>query len=514
MVKISINHCCMKNYIRMSLMTCGVAVISSVVTVTALASAGKHDVVQTGGDQCERGAGKLYTVSSAVTPPTDFTHASENTINGVVSIKSYATSRSNSGMDGYNNPLYEFFFGVPRQRVPRQHQSTPQERQRGLGSGVILSTDGYIVTNNHVIDGADRLEVTLNDNSIYNATVIGTDPTTDVALLKIEADNLHVIPIGNSDELKVGEWVLAVGNPFGFTSTVTTGIVSAKARSVGAAARGRAMGIESYIQTDAAVNPGNSGGALVNINGELVGINTAIYSETGNYVGYSFAIPSSIVTKVVTDIKQYGTVQRAVLGVLFSELTPQLAKEKGITIVNDGILVGEVLDRSAAMDGGIKAGDVIVDINGVAIHNTAQLQGEISKYSPGDKISVRYVRDNTSYSTDVVLQNSQGNTNVTKSSDFTALGCAFKELSASQLREFRLSSGVQVAGVRDGKFKNAGIRDGFIILDINNTRVREKDDIEKIYNAIMRSGGIDKVMFITGIYPTGRKVYYAVDLGD
>ncbi len=379
---------------------------------------------------------------------------------------------------------------------------------------MILSTDGYIVTNNHVIDGADRLEVTLNDNSIYNATVIGTDPTTDVALLKIEADNLHVIPIGNSDELKVGEWVLAVGNPFGFTSTVTTGIVSAKARSVGAAARGRAMGIESYIQTDAAVNPGNSGGALVNINGELVGINTAIYSETGNYVGYSFAIPSSIVTKVVTDIKQYGTVQRAVLGVLFSELTPQLAKEKGITIVNDGILVGEVLDRSAAMDGGIKAGDVIVDINGVAIHNTAQLQGEISKYSPGDKISVRYVRDNTSYSTDVVLQNSQGNTNVTKSSDFTALGCAFKELSASQLREFRLSSGVQVAGVRDGKFKNAGIRDGFIILDINNTRVREKDDIEKIYNAIMRSGGTDKVMFITGIYPTGRKVYYAVDLGD
>lgn len=514
MIKISINHCCMKNYIRMSLMTCGVAVISSVVTVAALASAGKHNVVQTGGDQCERGAGKLYTVSSAVTPPTDFTHASENTINGVVSIKSYATSRGNSGMDGYNNPLYEFFFGVPGQRVPRQHQSTPQERQRGLGSGVILSADGYIVTNNHVIDGADRLEVTLNDNSIYNATVIGTDPTTDVALLKIEADNLHVIPIGNSDELKVGEWVLAVGNPFGFTSTVTTGIVSAKARSVGAAARGRAMGIESYIQTDAAVNPGNSGGALVNINGELVGINTAIYSETGNYVGYSFAIPSSIVTKVVTDIKQYGTVQRAVLGVLFSELTPQLAKEKGITIVNDGILVGEVLDRSAAMDGGIKAGDVIVDINGVAIHNTAQLQGEISKYSPGDKISVRYVRDNTSYSTDVVLQNSQGNTNVTKSSDFTALGCAFKELSASQLREFRLSSGVQVAGVRDGKFKNAGIRDGFIILDINNTRVREKDDIEKIYNAIMRSGGTDKVMFITGIYPTGRKVYYAVDLGD
>ena len=308
--------------------------------------------------------------------------------------------------------------------------------------------------------------------------------------------------------------MLAVGNPFGFTSTVTTGIVSAKARSVASAAHGRPMGIESYIQTDAAVNPGNSGGALVNINGELVGINTAIYSETGNYVGYSFAIPTSIVTKIVTDIKQYGTVQRAILGVAYTELTPQIAKEKEITVVNDGIFVEEVVDRSAAMEAGIKPGDVIVAINDAPIHNTAQLQGEISKYRPGDKITVKYVRDNKIKSASVTLRNNQGDTKVTKANDFTALGCAFKKLSDEQLRQYQISGGIQVTGLKSGKFKDAGIKDGFIILDINNARVRSQEDVEKIYDAIMKGSDADKVMFITGIYPTGRKVYYAVDLSE
>ncbi len=320
--------------------------------------------------------------------------------------------------------------------------------------------------------------------------------------------------MGDSDALRVGEWVLAVGNPFGFTSTVTTGIVSAKARSVASAARSRSMGIESYIQTDAAVNPGNSGGALVNINGELVGINTAIYSETGNYVGYSFAIPSSIVTKIVTDIKQYGSVQRAILGISFMELTPQLAKEKGITATNDGIFVGEVVDRSAAMEGGIQPGDVIVSINDAPTHNTAQLQGEISKFRPGDRITLKYIRDNKTHSTTVTLQNNQGGTKVTKSGDFTALGCAFKELTDEQKREMRLSGGVQVKALTSGKFKEAGIKEGFIIVDINNARVRSQEDVEEIYKAIMNSSDSDKVMFITGIYPTGRKVYYAVDLSE
>ncbi len=312
----------------------------------------------------------------------------------------------------------------------------------------------------------------------------------------------------------MGEWVLAVGNPFGFTSTVTTGIVSAKARSIGSATQGRPMGIESYIQTDAAVNPGNSGGALVNINGELVGINTAIYSQTGNYAGYSFAVPTSIVKKIITDIKQYGTVQRAVLGVAYRELTPQLVKDMEITAVNDGILIDEVVERSAAMEAGLQKNDIIIGINGVGIHNSAQLQEQLNKYRPGDKIVVKYIRDNKEKSTNVTLRNNQGNVNITVANDYTALGCAFKKLSAEQLRQYQLTSGLQVVGLKDGKFKSAGIKDGFIILDINNMRVKSQDDVEKIYDAIMKSDEADKVMFITGIYPTGRKVYYAVDLAD
>ena len=511
----------MNIYSKIALLTCGVAIASSAATVAGLNALSDKTYempryVESVSADSPRGA--LYTVANSVTPPTDFTHAAESTINGVVSIKSYATPRGYNGGGGYVDP-FEFFFGSPfggnspRRQSPRQDENRG-EQQRGLGSGVIISQDGYIVTNNHVIDGAERLEVTLNDNRIFNAKVIGSDASTDIALLKIEAEGLPVIPIGDSDALKVGEWVLAVGNPFGFTSTVTTGIVSAKARSVASAAHGRPMGIESYIQTDAAVNPGNSGGALVNINGELVGINTAIYSETGNYVGYSFAIPTSIVTKIVTDIKQYGTVQRAILGVAYTELTPQIAKEKEITVVNDGIFVEEVVDRSAAMEAGIKPGDVIVAINDAPIHNTAQLQGEISKYRPGDKITVKYVRDNKIKSASVTLRNNQGDTKVTKANDFTALGCAFKKLSDEQLRQYQISGGIQVTGLKSGKFKDAGIKDGFIILDINNARVRSQEDVEKIYDAIMKGSDADKVMFITGIYPTGRKVYYAVDLSE
>jgi len=238
----------------------------------------------------------------------------------------------------------------------QQRQQAPKEQALGLGSGVILSEDGYIVTNHHVIQGAERLQVTLNDNTMYDATVIGSDEATDLALLKIDAKDLAVIPMGDSDELKIGEWVLAVGNPFGLTSTVTAGIVSAKARQIGSGMRGQ-LSIDSYIQTDAAVNSGNSGGALVNTRGELVGINAAIYSQTGNYAGYSFAIPASIVTKIVGDLKEYGTVQRGVLGISFMELTPEYAKEKGIKEVNDGIYIGEVLERSAAFEAGLQAGD-------------------------------------------------------------------------------------------------------------------------------------------------------------
>lgn len=456
----------------------------------------------------------LCTSTVVAQQPTDFTKAAESTINGVVSIKCYATPRSYSygGYDPFNDPFFDYFFGERRQQ--RQQPKQQEQQQTGLGSGVIISKDGYIVTNNHVIDGAERLEIVLNDNRTFNATVVGTDPNTDLALVKIDAEDLHVIPMGNSDELKVGEWVLAVGNPFSFTSTVTAGIVSAKGRNISQITQGHPMGIESYIQTDAAVNPGNSGGALVNLDGELVGINTAIYSKTGNYVGYSFAIPSTIVKKIVGDIKEFGAVQRAMLGISFTELSAKMASEKNITAVNYGIYIAKIEERSAAMEGGLQEGDVIIAINGAPTRTTAQMQEQMNKFRPGDKVTVKYIRDNKEYSTVVTLRNSQGNTKITKASDIFDLGCAFTEVPAETLKQLEIRSGVQVSGIKDGKFKNSGIKDGFIILEINNTRISSKEDIEKIYKEIIKGNDSDKVMFITGIYPTGKKVYYAVDLSE
>ena len=493
----------------------------------ALMVSGIFGLAMSAGASCthnpDNTSGSLFTVSSSSAGVPDFTKAAESTINGVVSIKSYATPRNYYGdSDMMNDPFFEFFFGPPyggqRRQQPQQRKKQGSDEdsqvQKGLGSGVILSADGYIVTNNHVIDGAERLEVTLNDNRNFNATVIGTDPSTDLALIKIDAADLPVIPIGDSDKLKIGEWVLAVGNPFGLTSTVTAGIVSAKARSISQATNSRSMGIESFIQTDAAVNPGNSGGALVNLNGELVGINAAIYSQTGNYAGYSFAIPTSIVKKIVTDIRQYGTVQRAILGVTYQELTPKLAKSKEITKVSQGLYVTEVLDQSAAMEAGLQEGDVITAINGSNTHSSSELLEQMAQLRPGDKVTITYIRDNKERKATATLYNNQGSTNIVKAKSLSDLGCAFKKVDEQTMRQLRMSSGLQVTGLKDGRFKDAGIKDGFIILDINNARVRTTDDVDKIYTSIMKSDGGDKVMFITGIYPTGKKVYYAVDLAD
>ena len=469
----------------------------------------------------------LFTVAQSPVTNTDFTKAAESTINGVVSIKSFATPRQqrgySNGGDFFNDPFFDFFFGNPYgQQQPRQRQRQQQQQpkseeeaqqQLGLGSGVIISSDGYIVTNNHVIDGAERLEVTLNDNRQFNATVIGADPNTDLALIKIDATDLPVIPMGDSDGLKVGEWVLAVGNPFGLTSTVTTGIVSAKARSISSATNGKPMGIESYIQTDAAVNPGNSGGALVNLNGELVGINTAIYSQTGSYAGYAFAIPTAIVTKVATDLKQYGAVQRAVLGITYLPLDAKIAKEKGLDGLVDGLYVESVNDRSSAMEAGLKKGDVITAINNVPTHTSAQLLEQVARMRPGEQVTITYVRDGKKNTVKATLYNSQGSTKVTQAASVMDLGCAFKKLDDETRQQLKISSGLQVSGVKDGKFKSAGIKDGFIILDINNMKVSSVDDVEKIYKAILKSDD-DHVMFITGLYPTGVKKYYAVDLDD
>lgn len=450
----------------------------------------------------------------------DFINAAESTVNGVVSVKSFATPRQRYSQQGYNpfadDPFFEYFFGSPRGRQ-QQPEQQPEQQQLGLGSGVIISDDGYIVTNNHVIDGAERLEVTLNDNRNFPASIIGTDPTTDLALIKIEAPDLHVIPMGDSEDLHVGEWVLAVGNPFGFTSSVTSGIVSAKARNISAMTQGRSNGsIEAYIQTDAAVNRGNSGGALVNLRGELVGINTAIYSQTGTYAGCSFAIPTTIVNKVVGDLKKFGTVQRALLGIRFVELTPEFIAKNDIKGATQGIYVAEVEDRSAALEAGIRKGDIITFVNGAAIVNGARLQEVIARCSPGDRITVGLVRDGKPVQVEVTLRNSRGNTQVTMpETPMGVLGATFEAAPEELLRKLEISRGVQVTVTGDGRFKEAGINTGFIITSINNSRVSSPQDIENMFNAIRDLGpGEDKVMFISGVYPSGKQAYYAVSLHD
>lgn len=461
-------------------------------------------------------------IRTASTPAfeTDFTVAAEKTVNAVVCIKSFTTRQQNpygtsGGMDPFGG-MFDFFFGTPQQ--PRQQQPRQQRNsepvQSGLGSGVIISEDGYIVTNNHVVDGADKLEILLNDNSTYDARIIGTDEATDLALLKIDAKGLSPITFGDSETLKVGEWVLAVGNPFGFNSTVTTGIVSAKARSLGSNSHKSPMSIESFIQTDAALNPGNSGGALVNLKGELVGINSAIYSNTGSYAGFSFAIPTTIVKKVMTDIKQFGTVQRALLGCSVADLDAKIAKEKNITATKSGVIIASVSDRSTAKEMGLQEDDVITAIDGVKVDTHAQLVGQVSKFRPGDTITVTYVRDNKTYTKSGVLKNQQGNTSITKKGDFSELGCAFMKLTDETKRNLGISTGVQVQGVKNGAVRDAGIKDGFVITDINGSTVNSSDDVERIYNSIMKNDGDDKVMFITGLYPTGKKYYYAVNLAS
>ncbi len=350
---------------------------------------------------------RLANYNTVAAENTDFTYAAEQAIHAVVHIKSVSEAK---GSAGYIDPL-EFFFGY------RGYPSQPQPRV-GIGSGVIISTDGYIITNNHVIEGADELEVTLNDNRKFKAKVIGTDPNTDIALIKIEAKDLKTIPFGDSEKIRVGEWVLAVGNPFNFTSTVTAGIVSAKGRSIMSGSSEQAVSkIESFIQTDAAVNPGNSGGALVNTKGELIGINTMIYSETGNYAGYSFAVPISIAGKVVGDLKQYGSVQRAMLGVQIQDAGIASQKDQKIKAL-EGAYVAEFSPRSSAKEAGIQIGDVIVAVNDINVRSTSALQEQINKYRPGDKVRIKVDRYGDIKTFTVELRNAQGGTEVVKFRSF------------------------------------------------------------------------------------------------
>lgn len=469
--------------------------------------------------------------ASAPISQDDFTHTAASTVNGVVSVKSYATPRQDyrgpQTDPFFDDPLFRYFFGSPQQQQPGRRQrregDSPEDRrsrqrQMGLGSGVIISADGYIVTNNHVIDGAERLEVVLNDNRNFTATIVGTDEVTDLALIKIDCpDPLHAIPMGDSDSLSVGEWVLAVGNPFGFTSTVTAGIVSAKARNisttVGSGSRG---GIESYIQTDAAVNSGNSGGALVNLAGELVGINTAIYSNTGTYAGCSFAIPTAIVSKVVADLRRYGNVQRAFLNITFRELSPELIEELGIRGVTRGIYIEEVGDHSAAREAGLQHGDIITAVAGAEVTGTASMQEIMARLSPGDTVEIEYVRDGRPYRCTAALRNRDGNTAITTPTTMEEmLGATFATATADLLQQLGIRTGVQTSITGEGRMTDAGIRDGFVITAVNNTRVTSPDDIAAIYKAVRSLGpDDDKVLFISGVYPSGKRAHYAVDLAE
>lgn len=440
----------------------------------------------------------------------DFTQAAEKTVNAVVGITNKQVQQYQQSYGGMNDPFFDFFFG---QRAPqRQQPQSSDPAPVGSGSGVIISSDGYIVTNNHVIDKADEITVTLNDKRQFTATLVGTDPTTDIALLKVDAKDLPTIVIGQSDALKIGEWVLAVGNPFNLTSTVTAGIVSAKARSLGMG--GNKLGIESFIQTDAAVNPGNSGGALVNTAGELVGINTAIYSQTGNYAGYSFAVPSAIVSKVVTDLKQYGTVQRALLGIMGGDVNAQVVEEKELS-VNEGVYVSEVQEGGAAEEGGVKKDDVITAINGVNVKTMAQLQEQIARFRPGDKVKVSVNRKGKNESFTCTLKNTKGNTDVIQKKGIDALGVTFKNLNSQELYKYGVRSGVQIQKLEQGGlFAKSGLREKMVIVKINDTSVKTDKDIENIYNELTtnRSADQDPVMFIAAVTPQGRVGYFAVDL--
>ena len=452
---------------------------------------------------------RMAALDASQMQPVDLTKAAENSVNAVVHIKS--TQESKTETVTVRDPFYDFFGDMFGNRGGQQRQVQTPERV-GFGSGVIISKDGYIVTNNHVIDKADIISVKLNDGREFKGRIIGTDPSTDLALVKIEGEDLPTIPVGDSDRLKVGEWVLAVGNPFNMTSTVTAGIVSAKARSLGVYNNG----VESFIQTDAAINKGNSGGALVNARGELVGINSVLYSPTGSYSGCGFAIPTSIMTKVIADLKRYGAVQRARLGVEGAALdndgqmmSPELKKKADELGVTEGFLVGNVLDNSSA-SGILEVDDVIIGINGKRVRNYAGLQEELAKHRPGDKVKVKILRDKKEKTVEIELKNEQGTTKVLKDADMEILGAAFRELPDDVKRQLRLNAGVEVTGVTEGKMKAAGVRKGFIILKANGQTVKSVEQLEAIMKEANRS--TEPVLFLNGIFPSGKRAYFAVDL--
>lgn len=463
---------------------------------------------------------KVYATTNETTQlgqPVDLTYASDKALPAVVHIK-YVKNSTTKTVDVQSNPFDDFFgdpfgfFGNPGGNGGTQKRQVRTPKMEATGSGVIISSDGYIVTNNHVVDGADELTVTLEDNREFNARIIGTDPTTDLALIKIDGKNLPTLPIGDSDKIKVGEWVIAVGNPFGFNNTVTAGIVSAKARTLGQ------NGVESFIQTDAAINKGNSGGALVNTKGELIGINAMLFSETGSYSGYGFAIPTSIMNKVVADLKEYGTVQRAYLGIKGQDILKYLdsqkvdGKEAPDLGTNAGVYVAEVEDNSAGADAGLKTGDVITGIDGKDVTKMAELQEIINSKRPGDKATITWMRNKKTMSKTVTMKNNQGNTKVVKKAGLDVLGANVAPVSDKLKTQLGISYGLQVQDVKDGAFKDGGINDGYIILNANDQPMRTIEDLQNVVKEASMSK--NPVLFITGVWPSGKTDYKAIKVGQ
>ena len=431
----------------------------------------------------------LNTARSAA-QPVDLTFASSKAVHSVVHVTTEFTTT-------HRDPFSEFFWG-PDGR---------EQKGGGSGSGVIISEDGYIVTNNHVIESADLIIVHLNDKRQFEAKVVGTDPSTDLALLKVDQAGLAPISFGNSDQVQIGEWVLAVGNPFNLTSTVTAGIVSAKARNINLLQYDPSREIfpvESFIQTDAAVNPGNSGGALVSTSGDLLGINTAIASRTGSYAGYSFAVPVNIVKKVTKDLREYGTVQRGYIGVSIRDMNHLLAEELDMQNIK-GVYVNGLTQGGAAYDAGIRKGDVILDVAGVQVNNVPSLQEQVSKYRPGSKIDVTILRNDEQRTFNVTLRNKKGNTELSekrKRHSETQFGAILKKASGEEMRSLGIENGVKVLQIEDGKIRSSGIREGFIITRIDKKVISEPEDINNILSS--QNEGV----LIEGIYPNGMKAYY------
>ena len=440
-----------------------------------------------------------YSGISSTTP--DFVASAEKSINSVVHIKTTVESNNNLAYD----PFQEWLFGG-RQRQPNIMQ--------GSGSGVIISDDGYIVTNNHVVKDASKIEVILNDKRSYQAEVIGLDPNTDLALLKISDKNLPFVSYGNSDHVKIGEWVLAVGNPFNLNSTVTAGIISAKGRNINILEHSNTPGgiapIESFLQTDAAVNPGNSGGALVNTSGELVGINTAIASNNGSYQGYSFAIPVNIVKKVVSDLIEFGTVQRAFIGLSIQDIDSKFAEENHIKQLK-GVYINGLTGNGSGEEAGIQMGDVITKIENVEVKTTSELLEQIGKFRPSDKINVTLVRNEKEITLPVVLKNKENRIGIIKKpvlnkATINNVGAEFEELTADELAKLRIQSGVKISKLNAGKFFNAGIKEGFIITSIDKKKIATTKDIQTLIEN--KSGGV----LIEGLYPNGMRAYYGFGL--